>query len=433
MTRFVSTQRRVLAATLLLVAVAGAARAAAQSWPQWGGAGRNFVVDAKGLASTWPADGPRRLWTRSLGEGHSSIAVDSGRLYTQYRPLGLLSAVRRSEEEVVAALDAATGKTIWEHKYDAPTAGFNLEYGAGPHATPLIAGNRLFATGSNMQVMALDKQSGKLLWSHHLMNEYGAPKPGRGYSCSPIAYRTTIIVTAGGKGQSLMAFNQADGKLVWKNGSFDVAAASPILISVGGQDQLVIFGAREIVGVDPANGSTLWSHPHLDRTGRPTDWGLNISTPVWNPATSQLFVSAAYNTGSRLLHLSQAGGKTSVKELWFTNRMRVHIGTVIRVGDYYYGSSGDFGACPIVAADARTGEVLPQNRSFTRSTFLFADGKLIILDEDGTLGLAVPSTQGFKVLARASLLSNKAWTVPTLVGTRLFLRDRKTIMAVDLS
>src|SRR5713226_10115861 len=90
-------------------------------WPQWGGPTRNFMSDAKGLASTWPSGGPKKRWSRGLGEGHSSILVDDGRLYTQYRPLGVMSVVRRSQEEAIIALEAATGRTVWEFKYPAPT------------------------------------------------------------------------------------------------------------------------------------------------------------------------------------------------------------------------------------------------------------------------------------------------------------------------
>ena len=88
--------------------------AADTAWLQWGGPRRNFTVDTAGLASTWPATGPRRLWNRTLGEGHSAIVVDGNRLYTMYRPSGMLTMVRRSQQETVGALDAATGKTIWE-------------------------------------------------------------------------------------------------------------------------------------------------------------------------------------------------------------------------------------------------------------------------------------------------------------------------------
>ena len=84
--------------------------ASTADWLQWGGPGRNFMPDATGLASSWPSGGPKRLWTRALGEGHSAILVEGGRIYTMYRPLGIMSLVHRSQEEVVAALDAATGK-----------------------------------------------------------------------------------------------------------------------------------------------------------------------------------------------------------------------------------------------------------------------------------------------------------------------------------
>jgi hypothetical protein len=121
-----------------------------------------------------------------------------------------------------------------------------------------------------------------------------------------------------------------------------------------------------------------------------------------------------------------------VQELWYQNRMRIHIGTVIRLGDFALGSSGDFGPCPTTAIDLATGRVLWQNRDFARSMFLHADNKLVILDEDGTLGLATASRDGLKVLTRASILTNRAWTAPTLVGTTLYARDRKNLAAFEL-
>lgn len=96
------------------------------------------------------------------------------------------------------------------------------------------------------------------------------------------------------------------------------------------------------------------------------------------------------------------------------------------------GSSGDFGPCPLVAIDLETGKLLWQNREFGRAMLVYADNKLVILDEDGNLGLAIPSTTGLKVLAKAPLLANRAWTAPTLVGTTLYARDRATMVAVDL-
>jgi outer membrane protein assembly factor BamB len=398
----------------MLVVIALAVPDAA--WLQWGGPRRNFMVESGKLASQWPAGGPKRLWSRALGEGHSAILVENGRLYTMYRQGGA---------ERIAALDAATGKAIWEYGYDESTQGLNLSEGAGPHSTPLILGKRVFAVSSRVKLFAIHKQSGKLAWSHDLVNEFGAEQDDRGYAPSPIAYRDTLIVLAGAPRASVIAFNPATGATLWKGGDFPIAPGSPLLITVDGQDQLVVLGSNEIVGMSPSNGTVLWRHPHR------TQFGLNISTPVWG-SDNVLFVSSAYNNGARALRLQQAGGKTSVKEEWFQNRMRVHIGTVIRLGDFAVGSSGDFGPCPTVGIDLKTGNVLWQDRQFARSTFLHADNKLIIMDENGTLGLATAARDGLRVLARAPVLSNRAWTVPTLSGTTLYMRDRKQIVALAL-
>ena len=139
-------------------------------WLQWGGPSRDFIVGATGLAETWPEGGPRVVWTRPLGPGHSSILVDEGMLFTMYRVgNGRARQGPWDAAESVVALDAATGKTIWEHKYPAKIEDFS--FGAGPHSTPLIVGNRLFTIGTNKQLFAFEKKSGKVLWSHDLIAE----------------------------------------------------------------------------------------------------------------------------------------------------------------------------------------------------------------------------------------------------------------------
>jgi outer membrane protein assembly factor BamB len=394
------------------------------SWTQWGGPKRDFISDSKGLASVWPASGPKKLWTRSLGDGHSSVLVENGRLYTMYRQVTRQPAV--SHEEVVAALDAASGKTIWEFKYPAPTSGIQFDQGLGPHSTPLIVGNRVFAASSRSELFALDKATGKRIWSHDFPKEFNAPLTARGYRGSPLLYNGTIIVTMGGPDQGVAAFDQATGKLAWKSGYFVWAPASPILIDVDKQPQLVVFGGDIVAGMDPANGRELWRHPHK------TDWGLNITTPVWVADQHLLLVSSAYGVGTRALELRQSAGKTTATEKWHSQRMRVHIGTIIPLGEHAYASSGDFGPAFISAIDLKSGQIAWQDRNFARAQLLYADGKVIVLDEDGVLGLATVSPQGLQVLAKASVLQHLAWTPPTLVGTTLYVRDRQTISAFDL-
>jgi outer membrane protein assembly factor BamB len=401
---------------LMLAAVCPVARAQ-EVWAQWGGPTRNWVVKTKGLAASWPEKGPRQLWKRELGEGYSAVVSDGAALYTMYS---------RGAQEAVVALDAATGKTLWEHAYDAPAEGMNYEFGRGPHSTPLVEGERLFAVGSTGKMHALERKTGKVVWSHDLWKEYGGTKFDRGYSCSPVAYKGTVIVFVGGRGQAVMAFDQRDGRVAWKRQDMELSPNSPLVISVDGQDQLVAFMAAEVVGLDPSNGDLLWTHPHA------TDFGLNISTPVWG-ADNLLFISSAYSGGSRVLKLARGkDGKTTPTELWFHRRLRVHHGNAVRIGDHVYGSSGDFGPSFVAATDVKTGRILWQDRGFSKANFILADGRLIILDEDGHLALATAGPSGLKVISKAAVLEKTAWTAPTLVGTRLFIRDRRSIMALDL-
>jgi outer membrane protein assembly factor BamB len=393
------------------------AMAQSSDWAQWGGPQRNFKSEVKGLAPAWPATGPRRLWQRELGEGYSAIAAEHGMLFTMYR---------KGEDEIVIALDAATGKTVWEYRYAAPFAPeYDMSNGPGPHATPLVTGNLVFTSGATGKLHCLDKKSGKLLWSHDLLKEFHGTLRVNGYSCSPIAYKDKVVMMVGGQASSLVAFNQKDGSVAWKKHDFRNSTSSPIVINVDGQDQLVAFMYGEVVGVDPGNGNLLWSHPH------PVEYGLNTSTPVWGP-DNLLFISSGYNGGSRVIKLSRAGDKTNVEELWAHGLMRIHFTNAIRVGDFVYGSSGDFGPAPFTAINVKTGKVLWRNRSFPRASFLLADGRFVILDEDGDLLLATPTLEGLTVISKVALLSNNSWTVPSLAGTRLYLRDRKNIMALEL-
>jgi outer membrane protein assembly factor BamB len=417
MSVFANNRIRMIRLIPVLVLVAVVDVHAQSDWLQWGGPNRDFTTAAKGLAASWPATGPKQLWTRPLGAGHSAVLASGKNLYTMYSD---------GDQEIVIALAADSGKTVWEHKYTAPPDGLDLEYGAGPHSTPLIVGETIYTVGATGKLFALNTNNGKVVWEHDLWKEYGGSKMGRGYSCSPVAYKNTIILTLGGQGQTLVAFNQKDGTVAWKNQSLDLSPSSPLLINVDGQDQLVMFLGKVIAGLDPNNGNLLWSHPHV------TEWGLNITMPVWGK-DNLLFISSAYNGGSRVLKLAQKAGKTTVEELWFQNRLRIHHGNAIRIGDHVYGSSGDFGPAFFAAVNVKTGQVLYQDRSFPKTTFLLADGKFIMLDEDGNLALATASPEGLKVISKASIMKNLAWTVPTLVGTKLYLRDRRTIAAFDLS
>src|SRR5262245_32582902 len=122
----------------------------AGGWTQWGGPARNFHSPSTGLADTWPASGPPVIWSRPLGTGHSAIVENDGRLFTMYRTgNGRSRQGPWKNEEAVVALDAKTGATIWEHAYPARTGAEDFSFGPGPHATPLVVGERVFTVGTN--------------------------------------------------------------------------------------------------------------------------------------------------------------------------------------------------------------------------------------------------------------------------------------------
>jgi outer membrane protein assembly factor BamB len=409
-------------ALLTLTALASVAASApappGPDWPQFGGPSRDFVVETSGL-TPWGSGGPTKLWERELGDGYSGIASDGDVLYTMYSP--------GDGEEAAVAIAAATGKTLWERRNPVEMrSSMNMEFGPGPHATPLLAGGRIFTVGVVGRFQALDPKTGEVLWARELWDELGGKVMQRGDSCSPLAWRDTVIVSVGGGGPGLVAFAQEDGAIRWKSPALDVSPSSPVIVDVAGQKQLIYFASNEVVGLDPATGERLWGHPHE------TTYGLNIALPAIGEA-GMLIVSSAYSGGTRALRLSREGDTTAVEELWFNNRMRVHHGNLIRIGGYVYGSSGDFGPTPLSAVDLRTGEVVWRDRAFAKAKLLLAEGRLIVLDEDGNLGLVSVSPKGLEVQARAEIFSGRAWTAPTLLGTRLYLRDRKSLVALELA
>jgi outer membrane protein assembly factor BamB len=301
------------------------------------------------------------------------------------------------------------------------------EMGNGPYSTPLIVGDRLFTTGVAGRLQCLEKKTGKVLWTQQLWEEHRGSRLVYGYAASPIAFRDTVIVPVGGRGKAVMAFNQADGKVAWSKNDFGNVYSSPLLIDVGGLEQLALVLDGVVCAVNPHNGDLQWQVPFK------VDYSIAIATPVWGP-DNLLFVSSEYGGGAKVIELQRNGQQTIAKELWSTPRLRLHHGNAMRIGDAIYFSSGGKGSQAILSAvEARSGKILWQERSIEKATFVWADQKLITLDQDGNLMIAHPSPRGFKISARTSLLTNNAWTPPALVGSRLYIRDRRTMLAVDLA
>jgi outer membrane protein assembly factor BamB len=403
-----------LVLAILLVASATVGESPSGGWTQWGGPSQDFRATSTDLAASWPDEGPRKLWVRELGEGYSAILIDSGRLYVTYR---------EDEQEAVACMNAKTGEPQWVHKYDAsPHESHVHQFGDGPRSTPLISGDLLYTIGVSGKIHCLNKKDGTVLWSHDLWNEFGGNPLNHGYSSSPIAYKNTVIVPVGGEGQSLVAFDKKDGHVVWKNLSFKNSYSTPKIFDVGGRDELIVFMAKQMIGIDPNSGDLRWEYAVENQ------WGQNISMPVM---VDGVLLLSSLQVGTRGLKLTRDGDKTALEEVWSTRKIQFYHVTTVRDGDYVYGSTGN-GPSFMTAINVKTGEIAWRKRGFAKANCIYADGKLIILDEDGMLYLATANAEDLTVHSQVELLDKVSWTVPTLVGKTLYVRDKKSILALDL-
>lgn len=403
--------RVMIAAFVAGLFLTGTARA---QWPQRGGPNQDFTTtDASGLADSWPEQGPKRIWTRELGVGYSGIIVDAGRLYTM---------ARDGDNESVVCIDAGSGKTIWEQSYSAkPHEKHQMQFTAGPRATPLLADGRLYTIGVAGHMNCLDPNTGKIHWSHNLWTEFDATILQHGYSSSPIAYKDMVIVLVGGEGHSIVAFKTSDGSLAWKDHDYDNGYSTPKIINVDGEDQLVTFMQGNIVGLDPNNGALKWSVEQK---------GANVSMPVWGDDNT-LFYSSL-QAGAKGIKLTRNGDKTKVEEIWKSRKVQLYHVNTVAVGDWVYGTTGSRAPHFLAAINRKTGKLAWRERGFGKTNIVYGDGKMILLDESGELTLASVSPEGFHIHSQVQMLESVAWTVPTLVGKTLYLRDKKTIMALDL-
>lgn len=395
--------------------------AAAEDWTRWGGPDGDFTLAAGALAESWPAEGPKQLWKRPLGAGYSSILYQDGQLVTQYRD---------GAHEVVVALDAKTGSTRWERR-DSPKlwSDMSLDFGIGPNGTPLIMGDRVLAVDVAGHLRCLDLASGKLHWERDLPASFGRRKRVEeyGYSGSPLPYGGNAVVLVGGDRHAVVAFDPQDGTVTWASEPGGVSYAQPTIVRLAGRDQYVYFEPEGVVALDPSTGKTLWRSPIEFDNG-------NHLTPAVPCDERHLWVGSQFSTGGgRLLEITGEGDALTARRVWFDEELQTSHWTLIRLGDFVYGSTGSNRTSFVSAFRWKTGEVAWKTRGFHKAQALYADGKLLFLASDGRLVLARVSPEKLEVLASAQVTEAVSWTLPTLVSTTLYLRDQKHVLALDLA
>jgi outer membrane protein assembly factor BamB len=337
------------------------------------------------------------------------MAIAGGRLYTQGAKRGL---------EFVIALDAATGKLLWETPY---AKAFKQGRGNGPRGTPTVDGNRMYALSGDGTLVCLDAESGKPLWTQNIMKQFGGDVIHWGISESPLVDGDRVIVTPGGKGASLVALNKMTGALIWKTQSGEAGYSSPLAIDFGGKRQIVAFNAKMAFGVLASNGELLWRY---DKVANGT---ANIATPIHRDG--YLFLSSDYGTGCALLRIDPDTGKAS--EVYFNRDMKNHYSTSVLVGNHLYG----FSSAILTAMEFETGKVAWRDRSTGKGSVTYADGRLYVLGENGTVALVEASPAAYREISRFSIAKGEypTWTPPVVANKRLYLRDQDTLYCYDIA
>jgi outer membrane protein assembly factor BamB len=297
---------------------------------------------------------------------------------------------------------------------------FRNDQGDGPRSTPTVDGDRLYAFGGSGDLIALEVATGKRLWAVNVVETFGGSPPNWGYSESPLVIGDRIVLNAGGRRASIVAIDKVSGKTLWQNHNDEAAYSSPMLLRTGSLAQVVFFTGQRALAVDPRDGRLLWSYNKVSNNT------ANIATPIVRG--TRVFLSSDYGTGAALLEVRAAGNIASASEVYFTREMRNHHASSVVVGNTIYGFSSSI----LTALNFDTGQMVWRNRSVGKGSLIYADGRLYLYGENGTIGLADAAPDAYRERGRFSIqtsTNSPAWSHPIITNGKLVIRDQDNVYA----
>lgn len=388
------------------VLMLSASRAPAQDWPQWRGPNRDGKVSGFTAPQSWPTNLTQR-WKAPVGIGDSTPALVGDKLYT----FG-----REDANEVVRCLDAASGKMIWEQVYPADhvVTGPPARH-PGPRSSPVVADGKVCTLGVGGILSCLDAATGKVLWRKQSTNDYDGVAYNSDSSMSPLVEDGLCIVDIGGKaGGAIFAFDLASGAEKWKLAGDAPSFSSPTVMTVNGKKQLVLFTAKNLVGVGLAEGKQLWDVPFEANMG-------NNTTPI---VDGQTVIYNGNGKGIAAVKIEAQGDGYVATPLWSNPHYGSQFTTPILKDGKLYGFNGHF-----FCADAKTGaDVWAETANWGRSASLLdAGGVILALTVNGQLVAFKPSDKGYEELAKIKVDDGETWAHPIVAGKRVFVRDRDNV------
>lgn len=423
--------RSLLLCGLLLPSTA----AMAEDWPQWRGLNRDGHSPETGLFENWDADGPPLAWQADgLGSGYASVAVVGGRIYTT----GNLS-----QGQAVVAIDAEKGEVVWSQPLtpEVPQHGYE-----GSRSTPTVDGDRLYVVTSGGGIACLQTADGKIVWRRDFADWQGKMMSGWGFSESPLIDGDRVICTPGGARGMVVALDKRTGDEIWacqmpsyggetgvggKDLKDGAGYASAVISEAGGVRQYIQLVGRGLIGVRARDGKLLW------RYERVANGTANIPTPI--VSGEFVFTSTGYGTGAALLRLRSTGDQTVEAEevYWLDSRsLQNKHGGMLLVDGFVYCGTGNGQGLPI-CIEMATGEIAwgPERAEGSgESSFVYADGHLVIRREDGTVMLIRATPEKFDLVQafKPEYQEGKSWAHPVIANGRLYLREQDKLMCYEL-
>jgi len=380
-------------------------------WTDYRGPNRDGHYRQRPIRTDWPADGLKPLWKQPVGGGYASFTAAGGRAFT---------IEQRGAEEVVAAYDVASGRELWTTRW---TALFQESMGGdGPRATPTWSGGRVYALGALGELRAIEEATGRTLWRTNILEDNGAANLAWGVAGSPLIVDNTGVVLPGGrKGASVAAYDKDTGARAWTAQSDLQSYSSPMLVTLAGVRQIVVFSAARLMGITPDRGELLWEFPWK------TQFDVHASQPLV-VGDNRLFLSSGYGTGAAVIELSQSGGQFAVREVWRNIRMKNQFTSSLLHEGFIYGLDESILAC----VDASTGDLKWKGGRYGYGQTMLASGHLIVLTEDGDVALVRATPAKHEEIVRFAVLAGKTWNHPALSDGILLVRNVAEMAAFDL-
>jgi outer membrane protein assembly factor BamB len=383
------------------------ATAQAADWPNWRGPNHNGISNEKGWLTTWPEAGPKVLWEKTLGTGFASMAIADGRVYAMGNIKG---------NDILYCLNADTGKEIWKKSYPCPI--FVDSHEGGPCATPTVDGDSVYTLSKNGDAIRFKKATGEVVWHKKLNKDLGFKHPKWKFAGSAFIIDNMVILNVGSYG---IALNKADGSIIWENGKGASGYSTAVPFKMDGKKCIALFTAKEMVALVPKTGKILWKIPWK------TSYNVNAADAVIEG--NKIFLSSGYNTGCAVYTF----GSSDFTQDWKNKNIRNHFNSCVLWKGYIYGVDDNKS---VSCLDFKTGQVKWAQKGFGKGSLMLADGKLIILSDNGKLAIAEASPTEYKELASAQILpKKKCWTVPVLANGRIYARNNPDgqLVCLDVS